>query len=100
MVDKEMHRFQDILENEMGLDVRSYSGRGMYGKQCLGVEVSRGGLGDFIADVFEAVAGNEDDATLAADAFRSMSTDSMGLDTIVYFTQVPFSSSDADEDDE
>lgn len=93
-MDKDLHRFQEILEDDVGLEVRSYSGRGMYGKRCVGVEVPRGGLGNFIADVMEAVAGSDVDVGVVADAFRSMAVDSMGMDTIVYFTQVPYASDD------
>ncbi len=99
-----MHALQEMLE-EFGIETRSYSGRGMYGKECLGVDIGRGGLGEFISNVIEATqsqvgAENIDDIS---EAFRGMSTDSMGLGMIVYFPSVPYEGSSGEsesEDDE
>lgn len=60
-----------------------YSGRGMYGRTCVGIVLDRytdtnqALLGVALADTF----GTDD----AWDIARAMRTDSMGLGTIVYF---------------
>lgn len=90
------HPLQVLLENTDYV-ARAYSGRGMYGKECLGVVIGANTLYDFIADVMSAMIEfslnnpNGDQAALAAaEAFRSMKTDAMGKMNIVYFTEVPF----------
>lgn len=99
----EKHPLQKLLE-EAGHETRSYSGRGMYGNHCLGVEVSD--VGDLVGSVVEQLGEEEDPGyeTIAL-AFRTMRTDGMGLDVIVYFTGVPYvedfwSSTGAEEDAE
>ena len=100
--DMSKHTLQLLLESTDHADnIRSYSGRAMYGKPCLGVTTSS--LGDLIADVMWAAAewtqdepDFDRDVAEAAEAFRSMRTDSMGHDTIVYFPSVPFLDEDAD----
>ena len=84
----------------MGFETRSYSGRWMYSKKCLGVDVSRGVMGIFIADVLDAlrsrVSGNDFDAV--SEGFRNMSTDSRGLSMIFYFPGIPFEGNEAAEE--
>jgi hypothetical protein len=96
-----MHPLQQMLE-ESDIETQSYSGRGMYGKTCLGVSIDRGGLGDFIARVIEATqsqVGGENIEEIA-ESFRRMSTDSLGMGQIVYFPGVPYEGSESDEEDE
>jgi hypothetical protein len=90
--------FEDLAE-ELGNDevsVRSYSGRGMYGRQCLGVDTDMD-IGSLVAYVVRAIGGlnagtNEGEYTVeqVAEAFEGMQTDSMGRGTIVYFPSVQF----------
>lgn len=80
-------RLQQICE-DAGIPVRSYSGRGMYGQTCLGIE-PEGGVGELFSAVLEAVEG-EDDTFELRDAFINLRTDSMGLGIIVYFPGMPF----------
>lgn len=98
------HALQLLLENTDHADrLRSYSGRGMFGKDCLSVTVSS--LGDLIADVMSAAVDHAIDepdgdraAGDAAEAFREMRIDSMGKsDTIVYFPDVLFIGDEEDE---
>jgi len=87
-----MHALQQLFD-EAEIETRSYSGRSMYGKECLAVDLNKG-LGDFIADVLYAMQeparrrGEAHDEI--AEAFRGMVTDSMGRGIIVYFPGVPF----------
>ncbi len=87
-------KLQEILESTVD-GVRSYSGRAMYGRSCLGVETND--IGDLFAAVLEEVEG-DDDTREIQEAFRDMRTDAMGRGTIVYFPNVPFV--DEEEEDE
>lgn len=99
------HTLQLLLERtDLADNLRSYSGRAMYGKECLGVDVPQGGLGGFVADVIDAAVewtqdepDGDRDMGDVAQAFRDMRTDSMGLGTIVYFPRVPFVGDDGEE---
>lgn len=88
------HSLQIACENAE-LSVRSYSGRGMYGRTCLGVTLG-GDIGNAVADIFLAMAhtASPSDMEEVADAFRGMQTDSMGRGTIMYFPGIEFSDSD------
>ncbi|MHB8407832.1 MAG: hypothetical protein ACYDHY_06915 [Acidiferrobacterales bacterium] len=92
---------QEIIE-EAGYETRSYSGRGMYGRSCLGVTIDRDhDLMDFIADVLEHASESEDiSLSELADSFRGAKTDSMGLGTILYFPDVAHQDEPAEEGDE
>lgn len=106
-MEKEKSLFQNLVE-DAGHTCRSYSGRGMYGKQCLGVVVTTS-IGHFVADLFEqmevVVREYEEDhisdvCEAAYSAFATMQTDSMGMDTIVYFTDVEYVDDGEVEDEE
>ena len=88
----EKSKLQELLEPTQYI-CRSYSGRGMYGKECLGVTLQEGdSLGKFFGQVLDEIAAgsDEDEIEVIADDFHSMQTDSMGLGMIVYFPKVPF----------
>lgn len=74
-----------------GHDARSYSGRGMYGKRCVGVTID-GSLLGFLADLVEECEDTHDGAIL----MRAAQTDQMGRGTIVYWPRAEW----LDEDDE
>ncbi len=97
-----MATLQQIIE-DAGFDCRSYSGRGMYGKNCLGVVI--GEFNQFLSGIFDSVARSEDPqatADILSNAFRSMRQDSMGYDIIVYFPYEEYSEEfeDSEEDEE
>lgn len=76
-------------EHDFIVEPRSYSGRGMYGRCCLGVDLYQGqSLGSLIAVLITEV--DEDDREDVAEAVQGMLTDSMGLGSIVYFPSVLF----------
>ena len=93
---KTKHPVQEFFE-DAGIECRSYSGRAMYGRQCLGVEVDS--LGELFVSVLEGVEGEDDTQDLQR-AFRDMRTDSMGLGVVVYFPSVPFVGDDEEEDED
>jgi hypothetical protein len=79
-------RLNDIMDcaNIDSDGVRTdYSGRAMYGSECLGIEMSVEDVPMFFAAVAEAEEeGYEEDLMKLVGAAR---TDSMGRDVIVYF---------------
>jgi len=79
------------LIRDAGYSPRSYSGRGMYGKECVGVPVDKNtSEREFIADVIETIVDNEAWDTLRdfCDTLREMSSDGMGLGTILYWSRL------------
>jgi hypothetical protein len=74
----------DILRRA-GHEPYAYSGRGMYGKECIAVDIA-GRVLDFAADVFDAIDDADGEGiSPVSKAFRSACTDSMGTSTVVYF---------------
>jgi len=67
--------------------VRKYSGRGMFGDQCVGFTVD---AGDSLSVVAQIVAAADPDSKAAlANVFEGAKTDSMGRsDIIVYFPRL------------
>ncbi len=93
------HSLQVVFEEAQVPGVRSYSGRGMFGKECLGVDIDCGKLGNFIARVIQGMQCQEGAENIDAltEAFEHMAQDQMGKGIIVYFPDVPFT---ADEEGE
>ena len=92
-----MHALQTAIESHGEYTCRAYSGRMMFGRNCLGVVVENGDIGNLIAHIVD----NLDETTQGdiADGVRSMRTDSMGLQTIVYFPSVSYIDPDVFADD-
>lgn len=82
---------QQLIEESMSeYETRSYSGRGMYGRSCLGVIVNDA-LNFIFVLGYTIAEYNLDELT--EDTIKApvkIATDGMGLDTIVYFPGVPF----------
>lgn len=76
-----------------GYEARSYSGRGMFGKECVGVEIPQDEsafalAAKLVLTVFDE-DGDEEAYNLTSDlADLRVSEDAMGLDAIVYFPRV------------
>lgn len=101
------------LIEDAGYEYRSYSGRGMYGRSCIGF-CNNGNSESTIAIEFtnviiEGLFMENDDIdvlhtkvdeamTKIASLFRGMSRDSMGVDMILYFSEIEWE--DEDEDGE
>jgi hypothetical protein len=74
---------------DAGFDVRSYSGRGMYGKECLGVECD-----DPVACVLDVIGefanctDDKFDVVDLVESLRDPSQDSMGLSSILYWPRI------------
>lgn len=97
--------FETITEtlDDMGIEYRSYSGRGMYGDECLGVDCDRSEAASIPAKlVLELMAAGEREAAETV-AMAQIRTDSMGLGQIVYFQDIKWERSTShpvDEEDE
>lgn len=66
------------------IEVRSYSGRGMYGESCLGIVIDSSAMMRFTIDLREACLAT---ATILADS--QMRQDSMGRDSeIIYWPYI------------
>lgn len=107
----ESHEFAELIESA-GYEVRSYSGRGMFGKQCIGVSTD---------DVFELIANitkeivdtdiepvSRDSSTVRLNEWielmTQIRTDSLGRGEIIYWPNMKWSADiqavDDGEDDE
>jgi hypothetical protein len=82
----------DVISNlrdfDLEFEVREYSGRGMYGKNCVGFTTDRPydlliALVIILKDLTED--DTYDDLPDADDLFGSVAMDSMGLSSIIYF---------------
>lgn len=90
-------RLIDAIEGA-GYDVRSYSGRGMFGEECVAFEADGESA---IAAVVKIIANaGRDDLDGLLDVLRRASTDSMGLGIVIYFPRVawPAGREHSDED--
>jgi hypothetical protein len=81
-------RLQAILEEAFGEQVRSYSGRGMYGRECLALDTDKE-AGEVFVAVLEAIEG-EHDTTELQNAFQDMRSDQMGMGRIFYWPAVAY----------
>lgn len=85
--------FKDLCDNT-GIEVRSYSGRGMYGRKCLGIDTDD--VMGTIADLIEAAVDFHNRPVaynMLAEALRSSRQDSMGLGVIIYFPSIAWEDS-------
>jgi hypothetical protein len=94
-----MSTFDVIMQTIEDLELRgqSYSGRGMYGRRCLGVTLDRdSGMNqlEFVANLAASLAEMADRDEDAQDALYliqgNIASDSMGLGSVVYFPDVPW----------
>jgi hypothetical protein len=87
---------QDLLM-DANLEYRPYSGRGMYGEECLAVTLEHGETAESLwADVLECILENwnGEDAikrvAVMTAAMRNTRSDSMGMGSIIYWPGNPF----------
>lgn len=83
---------------DIGYEPRSYSGRGMYGRYCLGVSTDDSPVKLGANTVLSLIdAGEEDLAREFADLRACQ--DQLGLGIIVYWPQIEWSDEDTDEEE-
>lgn len=83
--------FEEVRDNgSHEITLRSYSGRGMYRKECLGVVCER--ITDWLPDFVQICIdeGAEEEYGDVSFELSKMQQDSMGLSTIFYFPSVPY----------
>ena len=90
--------FQEICE-KVGYSTRSYSGRGMYDKYCLGVDVDEN-VNMFWYDVINYMDCNHLPMCDVLDALCCARTDQMGKGQVIYFTQIKFQKQSEEEEGE
>jgi hypothetical protein len=102
MISKLQLALEEIRDNEdFNFKVHSYSGRFMYGKECLAI------TGEDI-DVFELGIkvgqwGSENDCLeeiVDEVAYSSTRQDNMGLGIVIYWTRIPFEKREEEEEEE
>lgn len=77
-----------------------YSGRGMYGMQCLGLTVSLAGLAHFLVQVttlYDEKVADDNEPEWEPDWFTQPESDQLGLGMIFYFPTVTVEKSSADK---
>lgn len=88
-----------------GLDMYSYSGRAMYGKQCpaFNTDTLLRGIAELLEAAIEADQTIDDEdkklVPQLASIIRSARTDNMGLDYVVYFPGIEWEGVAVDEDE-
>lgn len=102
MKNNDKHPLQSLLDNA-DVATRSYSGRAMYGRNCLGVVTDD--LGAFMESLGEALLEqgddlNRDERFEITQGLKSARWDNMGTDIIVYFPGVKYTDEDDDDSDE
>jgi hypothetical protein len=75
------------LFRKAGYAPRPYSGRGMFGRECLGVSL-RVPASEFWADVIEHVS--KADRAGVREVMREAREDTLGRGTILYFPRIQF----------
>jgi len=89
--------FIDLLE-DAGLETRSYSGRGMFGKECVSFNVEHDKLIGEVAAVVEVASINYQAETVSelVKMLKRARTDSMGRDgLVVYWPSMEWPKADA-----
>lgn len=93
-------KFQELLENNADMfecKIRSYSGRGMFGKECLAVTGSSSEIKDLFKEVILDAAKELADDVIDSYEFQDIvgscfeySQDSMGCDVVYYWRNISF----------
>jgi len=94
LTEEQLWELKDAVGYFDNAEIDSYSGRGMYGRQCLGITF------DSMSDAFRfaLTVGGDNDLSLALSSPRF---DSMGLGIVVYWPSVEAPEGlDEDEEDE
>lgn len=84
------HELCDIFE-DLGFTAFSYSGRGMYGKRCLAINIDRGkNLFELGGQVARRVDELSTDGEIDFEWMSDARTDSLGKGVVLYFPEIPW----------
>ncbi len=93
-------KVKDLLE-DAGHETRRYSGRAMYGRQCLAV-VTDAEAADVVVDAMErcAMGGDAESVVELARFLHGSRTDSMGRGTVIYWPNIDWADCGAEEEED
>lgn len=104
--DIDAYNLKEILEDKFGnvINVRSYSGRGMYGKECLAFTVDEDQnkfavVAEITEHLFELYLNDKIEFS-GPDVFSKTCQDNMGLGTVLYFPGIPYVDEKPEEESE
>jgi len=81
-----------VEQEEFGVRLMSYSGRGMGGQRCLAITGI--GVGCLLSCVVQEMVGFKGDHFTLAEGLSALRTDSLGQGTVMYFPGTEFSMED------
>jgi hypothetical protein len=100
----EKSALQEILEglqDYLSFEIREYSGRGMYGRTCLGVVTNPNSVHSFeLAYQLGRAAREVGTFQDIEEAICPTQEDSMGLGSVIYWPRVPYVKDEREQDDE
>jgi len=105
MEQETFNKFVEIVKLHTDFEVRQYSGRGMYGKQCLGIVVpgnayqAAGACMTLACTIIEASEGTGP-ALEILEHLQHAQMDNMGYDTVIYFPDVAWQEEEDEYEDE
>jgi hypothetical protein len=89
-----MHDIQ-LAGEAKGYVARSYSGRGMMGRECLAFTPTS--MGEFLGDIVSYVY--EGNVKTISEALRCIRVDNLGRDLVVYFPGIEYDFGEVSEDE-
>lgn len=91
--------FVDIInQTDLDIEARRYSGRGMYGNECVGIVVDD--VVETIIEIVRSAYANNNYLHFWLDELKDYRTDDMGLQMILYFPRIKWEGSvNEDESD-
>ena len=104
LTETQVRLLNDFADN-CNADIRSYSGRGMYGDNCLGIDCNNpvavfGELIYFLMDDHCDEEIEEEAKDLAETLTNTrIETDSMGRGSILYFPNIPWTADNEEDED-
>lgn len=81
--------------DELGIEYRPYSGRGMFGKKCFAITVDGSGLSE-VADIAYECGRRDGDPY----RFSYIKSDSLGLGTVIYWPGIEWEESEEESEEE
>ena len=83
-------QFQALVEliEDAGFEARAYSGRGMYGQNCLGVTADCNPARVVACILLQALEAADGELNELLTEFQNVHCDSLGMGSIVYFPSI------------